>query len=384
MKKTLRVIPLVWGVMIAYGIWSYLNPAITERSTDTTTIQTYTWEEYSVIQVTDGLQVPRSMAFTSPDRILVTERWWAIRVIEDGILNPSPLLTISSISNQSEEWLMGITLDPSYNTNKYVYIAYAYTAAWQMLVKIVRLTDLWDTLSDETIIIDNLPAAQRHAWTALAFWPDEKLYITVGDATQSERAQFPDYYNGKILRINPDGTIPEDNPSNLYATRALWLRNSQWIARDSKWEMYAVDHGPSIFDGPPGWDEINHIQKNGNYGRPLLHHEMTQTGMIDPIAIYTPAIAPASLMIYDGDMFPTWKNNLFIGMLKGEWVLKVTLDPNDPNRIINQERIIDNSYWRIRAVVQWPDGSIYFSTSNQDSRWESSPQWDSIYQIKVQ
>lgn len=80
--------------------------------------------------------------------------------------------------------------------------------------------------------------------------------------------------------------------------------------------MYAVDHGPSIFDGPPGGDEINYIVAQGNYGRPVVSHEKTQTGMQDAIAIYTPAIAPASLMIYQGTMFPEWKDQLFVGMLK--------------------------------------------------------------------
>lgn len=384
MKKALRLVPIVLIAIVSYGILSYLKPTVTELSTQIQNISQNTGESYQATKVTDGLQVPRSMAFTSPERLLVTERWGTIRAIIDGQLQDAPLYTIPEISNTSEEWLMSIILDPDYTNNKYIYTAYAYSDGETIQVRVVRLTDNGTTLIDETLIIDNLPAAQRHAGTALAFGPDGKLYITVGDATQSERAQFPDYYNGKILRINTDGTIPEDNPYKWYATRVMWLRNSQWIARTSKGEMYAVDHGPSIFDGPPGWDEINRIVWWKNYGRPVVHHEMTQTGMVNPIAIFTPAIAPASLMIYDGNMFPTWKDDLFVGMLKWEWVLKITLDPNNPDQIINQEKIIDDSYWRIRAVVQWPDGSIYFSTSNEDSRWKSSPQWDSIYQIKVQ
>ena len=275
---------------------------------------------------------------------------------------------------------MGITKDPNYNTNKYIYTAYAYTDGENMYVRVVRFTDQWDTLTDETLIIDQLPAAQRHAGTTLAFGPDGKLYITVGDATQSERAQFPDYYNGKIIRINPDGSIPEDNPHENYATRALGLRNSQWIARNSDNILYAIDHGPSIFDGPPGWDEINIITKWANYGRPVVSHEQTQTGMQDPIAIYTPAIAPASLMIYQGDMFPERKDSLFIGMLRGEWIIKIDIDPNSPNNIINQQKITDD-YGRIRFVWEAPDWSIYFSTSNEDGRGKSQEAWDAIYQI---
>jgi glucose/arabinose dehydrogenase len=250
-----------------------------------------------------------------------------------------------------------------------------------MRVRVVRFTDLWDSLADETLIIDELPAAQRHAGTALAFWPDGKLYITVGDATQWERAQFPDYYNGKILRINADGSIPKDNPYPFYATWSLGHRNSQGIARNSAWVMYAVDHGPSIFDGPPGGDEINLITTWSNHGRPIVSHEKTQPGMADPIAIFTPALAPASLMIYKGDMFPEWIDQLFIGGLRWQTILKVTIDTNKPDKVIDQQKIIDNSYGRIRFVWEAPDWSIYFSTSNQDGRWEKKPIGDAIYKI---
>lgn len=381
MKKLLRLVPIVIIAIVAYGIFSYMKPPVTERSTQITAINTTQDIAYDVIKITDGLEVPRAIAFTSPQRMLVTERPWRIRVIENNILQESPLYTVPFISNTSEEWLMSIVLDPNYTDNKWIYISYAYSDGETMYVRVVRFTDAWDSLQDETLIIDQLPAAQRHAGTALAFGPDGMLYITVWDATQSERAQFIDFYNGKILRIFPDGTIPQDNIHPNYATRALWLRNSQGIAWNSKGDMYAVDHGPSIFDGPPGGDEINHIIAKGNYGRPVVSHEKTQTGMQDAIAIYTPAMAPASLMIYQGAMFPEWKDQLFVGMLKWEWILKVQIDPNNPDKIVGQQKIIDNTYGRIRHVTQWPDGSIYFTTSNEDGRWDAQSSGDVIYQI---
>lgn len=358
-----------------------MKPTTTERSTQIANINTIQDIQYDIIKITDGLQVPRSIIQTSPTRMLVAERPGRIRVIENNILQQDPLYTIPSISNQSEEWLMSMILDPNYTENKWIYISYAYTDGEMMYVKVIRFTDLGDLLDNEELIIDQLPAAQRHAGTALAFGPDDMLYITVGDSTQSERSQFVDFYNGKILRIFPDGTIPQDNIHPDYATRAMGLRNSQGIAWNSKGDMYAIDHGPSIFDGPPWWDEINYITAKGNYGRPIVSHENSQTGMIDPIAIYTPAIAPASLMIYQGSMFPERQDQLFIGMLKGEWILKLQTNPNNPEQIIDQQRIIDNTYGRIRNITQWSDGSIYFSTSNEDNRGETQPWADAIYQI---
>jgi len=381
MKKILILIITGMVAIVWYGIFSYMKPTTTERSTQLNNLTLEQDIAYDIIKIADWLEVPRSIVWTSQDRILITERPWRIRVIENNILQTDPIHIIPFISNRSEEGLMGITKDPDYDNNKYIYTAYAYTDGESMRVRIVRFSDLWDSLIDETLIIDKLPAAQRHAGTALSFWPDNKLYVTVGDATQGEKAQFPDYYNGKIIRLNSDGSVPEDNPYPWYATRSMGHRNSQGIARNSQWIMYAIDHGPSIFDGPPGWDEINLISKGSNHGRPIVSHEKTQTGMDNPIAIFTPALAPASLMIYNGSMFPEWKDNLFVGGLRGQTILKVAIDPNMPDNIIDQQKIIDDSYGRIRFIWQAPDGSIYFSTSNQDGRWKKSPNGDSIYQI---
>lgn len=381
MRRLLRLIPLGIIASITYGIFSYIYPATSQRSTHVETISGTADLQYNVVKIADGLDVPRSIVRTSQSRILVTERAWRIRVIQSGSLQKDALYTVSGISNQAEEGLMSITTDPQYTTNKRIYIAHAYAQGEKMQVKVVRLTDKGTTLDEEKTIIDKLAAATSHAGTALRFWPDGKLYITVGDATQGEKAQFPDYNNGKTLRINADGTIPKDNPFPGYATRSIWHRNSQGIARNSKGELYAVEHGPSIFDGPPWGDEINRIIKWWNYGRPVISHEQSATGMIDPIAIYTPAIAPASLLIYQGDMFPERKDQLFVWMLKGEGMLKVTIDPKQPDTVIDTQKIIDGTYGRIRFVGEWPDGSIYFTTSNEDGRWTKHPEKDTIYRI---
>lgn len=117
--------------------------------------------------------------------------------------------------------MMSIVLDPNYEINKFVYIAYAYPVNQEIQVKVVRLEDTGDALINEQVLIDQLPAAKNHAGTALAFGPDGKLYISVGDGLKAEMSQYPDFYHGKILRINPDGSIPNDNPWPDYAIRTL-------------------------------------------------------------------------------------------------------------------------------------------------------------------
>ncbi len=390
MKKKLVIICILLLAIAWYAVYTYLHPVVTSRTTvidrgkdvlsDESVVVQKTW--YTITVLAEWLVVPRAVAQTSSDRLLVTERPGRVRQIVDGVLWADPLLTVSEISNKDEEWLMSLVLDPDYETNKYIYLCYAYKNWSTLSMKVIRYTDRGSELVEPVVIWDMLPAAQWHAWSALAFWPDRKLYITVGDATDANYAQSLDYYHGKILRVNSDGTVPTDNPFSWSAIWSYGHRNSQWIARTTDGEMYASEHGPSTFDGPPWGDELNHIVAGGNYWRPVVSHEEISNGMVSPLGIYTPAIAPASLMIYWWDMFPERKGNLFMWLLRGEGILQIVLDAENPDQIASTTRFIDDSYGRIRFVGQWIDGSIYFTTSNEDGRGKSRPWGDKVYQIK--
>lgn len=375
------LIALIWGA--AWYIYDYLNPTITERTTQHPLLSgEETTEQREVKRLVSELEVPRSVLCTSQSRCLIAERPWRIRLRANNELQQEPLLTIPHISNRAEEGLMSMVRHPNYEENGYIYIAYAYTENNIMAVRVVRYHDRDDHLEEERVIIDHLPAARRHAGTALAFGPDGMLYITIGDAVDKQLAQSLDHLHGKIIRITPEGEVPADNPLPWSPIRTRWHRNSQGIARMSNGEMYASEHGPSTFDGPPGGDEINRIIAGENYGWPVVSHERSAPGMRDPIAVYTPAIAPASLYIHDGSVFPQWKDHLFIGMLRWEGVLRVEIDPDNPDQIIDQVRLIDDSYGRVRYVWPWPDGSIIFTTSNEDGRGERRPEGDKVYQIR--
>lgn len=205
---------------------------------------------------------------------------------------------------------MSLTLDPEYEDNKYIYTSYAYRGPEGMAVKVVRLTDSGSSLAEPVTILGNIPAAKYHAGSRLAFGPDGKLYISTGDATDKLLAQDKGSLAGKILRINADGTIPEDNPEPGNPLWSYGHRNPQglaWLGND----LYSSEHGPSVFDGPAGGDEVNRIIKGGNYGWPLVSHTKTQEGTIAPLRVFTPAEAPASLMAYSGKMFPQYRDHLF-------------------------------------------------------------------------
>lgn len=279
---------------------------------------------------------------------------------------------------------MSITLHPQYADNRFIYASYAYMTERGMWVDVVRFKDLpaqageGGSISDITRIVSGIPAARFHAGSELAFGPDGKLYITTGDATERDLAQDLDSLAGKILRVNDDGSIPDDNP---FPGSPIWSyghRNPQGIAWNSAGEMYETEHGPSGFDGPGGGDEVNKIEKGGNYGWPLVSHDKTKEGTIAPLLVFTPAEAPASALIYSGKLFPQFKDNLFFGALRGENLMRVSL-PGGAAR--GFQRLFHEEYGRIREVVEGPDGAIYFTTSNRDGRGDPAPEDDRVFRI---
>lgn len=360
-----------------------ISESTKEINSDTTVTQTPS--EYIAEVFAEELYVPWSIVFTSPERMLLTERNGNLRVIENGNLIDKPLKEFSDVSSRGEEGLMGLALDPDYVKNKLIYISYAYDSGDGLEVKVVRYKDNGNELSDEKILIDNIPAARYHAGCRLRFGPDGKLYITTGDAGERDLAQDVNNLYGKILRINSDGTIPEDNP---YPGNPVWSyghRNPQGIDWYPGTDiMYSTEHGPSGFDGPGGGDEVNVIVKGGNYGWPEVSHEESEEGMISPLLVFTPAVAPASGMFYDSNVIPEFKNNFFFGCLRGNVIYRVIPEESDPSKIKSFEKLsgIDFSkIGRIREVTLGPDGMIYFSTSNQDGRGSVRDGDDKIYRI---
>jgi glucose/arabinose dehydrogenase len=337
---------------------------------------------YNIEVVAEELKVPWSIVFTDSNRILINERPGRMRVIQDGRLMEQPLHVFSEVSSQAEEGLMGLTLHPEYKSNKLLYISCAYEKNGDLFVKIVRFKDEGSKLSEEKVILDNIPGAKFHAGCRLRFGPDGKLYITTGDATERDLAQELNRLEGKILRLNPDGTIPTDNPFPNSPVWSYGHRNPQGIDWFPGTEiLYETEHGPSGFDGPGGGDEVNIIFKGKNYGWPIVHHREHKDGMEDPVLEFTPAEAPASGMFYRSGAIAEFKNNFFFGCLRGEGIMRVVVDEKDPVKILSFEKLGDVNYGRIRDIAEGPDGAIYFSTSNRDGRGRIREGDDKIYRI---
>lgn len=418
MKGSMSRIALI-GLLVAIGLiavvgwygYSYLRlGGSVNPFTQTTTVPLGTQEspsaaasaadeamaeqpEPTLERVASGLEVPWSIAFTSESRMLVTERPGRIRVIENGQLRAEPLITLSEVSSSDEEGLMGMVLHPEYAQNKEFYVCYAYPAGDGLADKVVQLRDNGQSAEVLGTVLDNIPAARFHAGCELGFGPDGTLYVTTGDATDAELAQELDSLAGKILRLNPDGSIPEDNPRPGSYVYSYGHRNPQGIAwHPETGELFATEHGPSGFDGPLGGDEINAITANGNYGWPEVSHQRTAPEFISPLLVYTPAVAPGSAVFYTGSQFPAWQNSLFFAALKGEAVYRLKFDTKMaqrtadadsqlPDRILEQEKVPLPDVGRIREITQGPDGYLYITTSNRDGRGTVRDGDDKIWRI---
>ncbi len=348
--------------------------------------------KFRVETVATNLEVPWSIAFAPDGRVFFTERPGRIRVIEkDGKLREKPLHTLPDVRLSSETGLMGMVLHPEFTENRWLYFAYVYEKDGDKFVRVSRYEEAGTALENPKTIIEGIPAAKFHAGTRLGFSPvDKKLYITTGDATKQKTAQKLSSINGKTLRLNDDGTIPEDNPfiKTKNARPEIWSyghRNAQgmdWHPETK--EMFQTEHGPSFIDGVSwfkkrtGGDEINLVKRGKNYGWAKISHKMTKKGMETPLVEYSPAVAPASGAFYRGEAFPAYRNNFFFGALKGQAVVRLVIEGR---KVIAQEYLFKKKYGRIREVAVSPAGHIYFSTSNRDGRGDTKQGDDKIFRI---
>jgi len=345
-------------------------------------VRTQSGKELVVETFVSGLEVPWSLAFTSPTRLLVTERPGRVRVVENGRLAAKPLAVLPDIEAKGESGLMGIALAPDYTTSKRLYVAYAYDAREGPRVRIARFRDDGDGLAERTVILEGIPAAQYHAGCRLRFGPDGKLYATTGDATNGKIAQDMSNLGGKTLRLNPDGTIPADNPFPGSPVYSFGHRNSQGLDWDPVSGLqFQTEHGPSGFDGPGGGDEVNLVEAGKNYGWPLVHHRDSRPGMVSPLLEYTPAVAPSGASFCRCALLPSFQGDFFFATLRGERLIRVRLDAKDRRKVVETEVLFSGVYGRLRDVVSGPDGALYVATSNRDGRGSPHPGDDHILRV---
>jgi len=323
-----------------------------------------------VFQRNDGTTITMltSMVFSPDGRLFFTEKnTGAIRIMtpEHNILD-EPFASVDDLYASWEQGMLGLAIDPEFPINHYVYVYYTALTdiengnGGKVINRVLRFTDINNTGTDPTLIMDNIPASRGyHSGGAMAFGPDGKLYITVGDATEHIFAQDPSIVIGKVLRINKDGTIPQDNPYPNSPVYTMGHRNMYGIAFDDN----AI--GLVTENGDVRYDEINLITKGGNYGFPTsqpanLPPERANGSSIKPLRSYWDTIAPTQMIYYEGDAVPELKGMFLFGSFTGDiYALKLSED----KKSIVEELKIELSHFPFVPTVgiaQSPDGKIYY------------------------
>ncbi len=337
-------------------------------------------EGFAVDTLATGLIVPWEIVFLPDKSFLFTERNGKVRLYRNNRLLEKPLLRITAIDTSKKMGLLGLCLHPGFAQNNICYLAYNYRSNNAPMLKVLRYELRGDTLLNPFTIMDGVRASPNHTGCRLLFGPDGKLYITTGDADRPVDAQDLKSLNGKILRVNDDGSVPADNPfvNNDTARKEIWTyghRNTQGLAfQPGTGQLFNSEHGPS------GGDEVNRILKGANYGWPFVHHADVRDGMQSPLFEYTPSIGPSQILFYTGAAFPSLKNNLLVACLRGEKLIRFQFNGSEATL---EENLLENQYGRLRALTAGPDGFIYFSTSQNDPpEGRPRPGYDMILRLR--
>ncbi len=321
--------------------------------------------EIEISVLTDKLSMPWELVWGPDNKIWMTEKGGRISRVDPSTGEVSLLITIPDVIARGEGGLLGMALHPDFTSTPQVFVVYNYNNGSNYEEKVVRYTYANTTLTSPMVIMDHIKAAGNHNGSRLLFTPDKKLLITTGDAGQSAVAQNQSAFNGKILRINTDGSIPTDNPT---ANSPVWtsgLRNPQGLAYGNG-ILFSSEHGPS------NDDEINIIEKGSNYGWPNVHGicntnaEQTfcsENNIKEPIYSWTPTLAVCGIDFYNSDTIPQWKNSLLLATLKDNTLYHLKLNA-DATKVDSVFEVFRGDYGRLRDVCVAPDGKVYVSTSN--------------------
>jgi glucose/arabinose dehydrogenase len=333
---------------------------------------------------TEGLSHPWGLAFLPDGRLLVTEREGNLYVVsKDGALS-QPLGGVPEVDARGQGGLLDVAIDPDFASNRLVYLSYAEPGDGGNSTAVARgvLNEDATALSDVQVIFSQKPKlpSTKHFGSRLVFDNAGHLFITLGERSDEEfRVQAQDLgsHLGKVIRIRPDGSVPEDNPfvGQAGALPEIWSyghRNSQGATlHPETGVLWMSEHGPK------GGDEINVPEAGKNYGWPIVSHgvnydgtpvgsgEKSGPGFEDPLYQWTPVIAASGMMFYTGEAFPEWRGSLFNGGLVAQALVRLELDGA---RVTHEERILGDLGQRIRAVKQGPDGALYVITDEDDGQ----------------
>ena len=327
-------------------------------------------------QLTQGLGVPWGMAFLNRDELIFTERSGDIKLLNLNSLKITTVVGAPIVATNGQGGMLDVAIGPNYTQSGWIYFTYSKPTPDGAATTLARAKRINNQLTDWQDLLVSLSATGKgqHFGSRIAFDQNNHIYFGIGDRGKREQAQNLGNHMGSIVRLNLDGSVPDDNPfsTNKKERDEIWSyghRNPQGLQFDNdKKVLWSIEHGPR------GGDEINLIQKGKNYGWPVVSHGkeywgpfdigegQTKQGIEPSVKVYIPSIAPGSLLLYSGDAFPQWRGNLFAGALKLQHLNRISISSD--NQATNEERLLGDLNQRIRALAQSPQGWIYLSTDN--------------------
>jgi glucose/arabinose dehydrogenase len=312
-----------------------------------------------------GLEAPWEVAFTPDGRAWFTERdRGRLHVIEkDGQIRQ---VRTFAIDNAGEGGLMGLAVSPDFESDGWFY-AY-YTAADDN--RIVRFQED----GPEEPVLTDIPKARTHNGGRIAFGPDGLLYAGTGDAADAALAQDETSLAGKTLRMNPDGSVPDDNPFDGSVVWSIGHRNVQGLVWDEGGRFFITELGPDVDD------EVNLVEPGANYGWPEVTGAPGDQRFVDAVAVFQPREAsPSGAVILKEEVAGDWEGDLLLAALRGQRVWRLALGPD--GTVESEEDLFVGEFGRVRQLVQAPDGSLWLLTNNRDGRGQPGADDDRIVRI---
>ncbi len=334
--------------------------------------------KFTVETVLTGLEHPWGLAFLPDGRLLITERPGRLILFDPKDGSRTSVGGIPEVVARRQGGLLDVALHPAFADNGWVYLSWAGSHGSGLATHVGRGRLAGDRLEGFTVLFRADPplSGGQHFGSRLVFDRDGYLFITVGDHGERDSAQDRNTHMGTVIRLNDDGTVPDDNPfTGVNGARAEIFsyghRNPQGMTLHPKTGVvWLHEHGPR------GGDEINIPKAGANFGWPKVTHGREyfgprigpappQPGFEPPLHHWTPSIAPSGLAFYDGDRFPKWRGDLFAGALAGQHVARVRFDAE--HRVVEEERLLEDLGWRIRDVRSGPDGYLYLLPDRPDA-----------------
>ena len=359
------------GIIMLLGLWASACAA----SADSYSSEHY---ELRLVPVAEGLDTPWGLAFLPDGAMLVTERDGPIRVVgADGAIG-EPLAGTPEVYDSGQGGMLDVAVDPNFAETGLIYFSYSEPGGDGAGTAVARanLDRAGNRVEDLEVIFRQAPKSSggRHFGSRLAFAPDGSLFITLGDRGQRDRVQDFSINRGQVIRLWPDGSIPEDNPFVGVEGRRpeVWShghRNPQGAAiHPETGALWIHEHGAR------GGDEINKPEAGLNYGWPVISYGRhysgdrigagtEKEGLEQPLYYWDPSIAPSGMAFYNGDRYEAWQGDLFVGALKYRLLARLELDGE---RVVKEERLLERFDERIRDVRQGPDGFLYIVTDSGD------------------